>query len=229
MSFLASDVFTGARAFLNDQNVNLFSNTALLPHLIAANEELEQTLIIFGSPVQRVLSTVIPVTAGVTSITIGGAPPLPSDFLLPLSLHERTQGDSEQSWTEMTPKNFEPENQVPTTAFIYYAFRNNAIYFPEATSNRDILLKYNRTLAVISGPNSPEDFYLAKRFLCARLAELGARYVGMNSAFGDELAIREVEPRKEDIERIFTLQGQTVRSRRPRFTTKRSAYPARRS
>lgn len=222
MSFLASDVFVGARAFLNDQNANLYSNTSLLPHLITANEELEQQLLILGSPVERVLSAVIPITAGITSISIGGSAALPTDFLMPLSLHERTQGDSAQSWTEMTPQDYEPENQIPTTSFKYYAFRNNAIYFPAATTNRDILLKYNRQLAVISGPNSPEDFYLAKRFLCARLAELGARYIGMNDAFADKIYLREVKPRKDDLDSIFTLQGQTVRARRPRFTTKRS-------
>lgn len=222
MTFLASDVFTGARAFLNDQEANLFTDTTLLAHLIAANEELEQLLVIYGSPVQRVIDLVITVPAGETSITIGGYAPLPDDFLIPISLHERNPGESNQSWTEMTPKTFEPENQVPNTSFKYYAFRNNGIYFAACTQDRDILLKYNRQLAIVSGPNSPEDFYLAKRFLCARLAELGARYVGMNSAFGDEVAAREVEPRKDDISRIFTLQGQTVRSRRPRFTIKRS-------
>lgn len=220
MTFLASDVFDGARSpFLNDLATNLYTNTILLPHLKTANEELEQILMIFGAPVQRVVSAAVPIPSGTTSLIIGGL--LPADFLLPLSLHERTTGDTAQSWVEMVPKDFEPENQIPTTMFKFYSFRNNGIYFPAATVNRDILLKYDRQLAVITGPNSPVDFYLSKRLLCARVAELAARYTGQNAGYADSLALREVEPRKDDIERIFTLQGQTVRARRPRFTVKR--------
>lgn len=222
MTFLASDVFDGARSpFLNDSAANLYTNTALLPHLKAANEELEQLLIIYGAPVQRVVtSPVLAVVAGVTSIVASGSPALPTDFLIPISLHERTTGDSNQSWTEMYPRNFEPENQTPTTTFQYYAFRNNGLYFPAATGNRDIMIKYERQLAIITGAASPVDFYLSKRFLCARVAELAARYIGQNKLIADDLAIREVEPRKDDIERIFTLQGQNVRGRRPPFTAR---------
>jgi hypothetical protein len=223
MTFLASDVFEGARSpFLNDAGANLYTDAVLLPHLKVANEELEQILLIGGSPVQRVVDAIISAPVGTTNISIAGNPPLPDDFLIPQSLHERTAGDTAQSWYEMTPKNFEPENQVPTTSFIYYAFRNNAIYFPAATVDREILLKYDRQLAVVVGANSPIDFYLAKRFLCARVAELAARYTGQNPAYADQIMIRDVLPRKDDIERIYILQGQTVRSRRPRFTVKRN-------
>lgn len=223
MTFLASDVFDGARSpFLNDAGANLYTNTVLLPHLKAANEELEQLLIKVGAPVQRVNSTVLAVVAGGVSITIGGSPALPTDFLFPIFLYERTTGDTDQSWVEMVPKDFDPLNQVPTTTFNYYAFRNNGIYFPAATGNRDILIRYDRQLAVISGSNSPVDFYLSKRFLCARVAELAARYTGQNKNYADDLATREVEPRRFDIEGIFTLQGQNVRARRPRFTTTRN-------
>lgn len=221
MTFLASDVFDGARSpFLNDVGANLYTNAILLPHLKAANEELEQLLLKVGAPVQRVKSAVLAITAGGTSITIGGSPALPTDFLLPITVLERTTGDSDQSWSEMTPRDYEPENQIPTTTFGYYSFRNNGIYFIAATANRDIKLQYERQLAVISGSNSPVDFYLAKRFLCARVAELAARYTGQNKVYADDLAVREVEPRRYDIESIFVLQGQTVRARRPRFTVK---------
>lgn len=223
MTFLASDVFDGARSpFLNDVGANLYTNTVLLPHLKAANEELEQLLIIYGSPVQRVVSTVIPVVAGAISLTIGGSPALPTDFLIPISLHERDSGASNQSWIEMHPRDFEPENQIPVNTFQYYAFRNNGISFPAALVNRDIMLKYDRQLAVISGASSPVDFYLSKRFLCARVAELAARYTGQNQTMANDLAIREVEPRKDDIERIFVLQGQNIRARRPPFSVSRN-------
>lgn len=225
MTFLASDVFDGARSpFLNDAGANLYTNTTLLPHLKTANEELEQLLIIYDISVQRVVSAVISVTAltGV-SITVGAG--LPADFLLPIYLFERTVGDSDQSWTEIIPKPFEELNRVPTTTIGFYAFRNNGIYFTAATTNREIRMQYERQLAIITGDNSPVDFYLSKRFLCARVAELAARYTGQNPTYADELAVREVEPRKDDIERIFTLQGQNVRGRRPPYTVKtRSVY-----
>lgn len=227
MTFVASDVFDGARSpFLNDAGANLYTNATLLPHLKTANEELEQLLIINDVPVQRVVSAVLTVTALTgTSITIGGSPSLPADFLLPIYLFERTVGDSDQSWSEILPRAFEELNRVPTTTIGFYSFRNNGIYFTAATTNREIKMQYERQLAVISGDSSPVDFYLSKRFLCARVAELAARYTGQNPAYADELAIREVEPRKDDIERIFTLQGQNIRGRRFPYTVKtRSVY-----
>lgn len=220
MTFLASDVFDGARSpFLNDSAAALFTNATLLPHLKAANEELEQLLIICGTSVQRqVTSSPLAITAGVSSITIGAL--LPTDFLFPIELKERASGGAATDWVPMTELEWSPEEITPTSSFTYWAFRNNGIYFPAATTNREILLKYERQLAVITGPTSPVDFYLSKRFLCARVAELAARYTGQNKSYADDLAIREVEPRKLDIERMFVLDGQSLRARRQKFTTK---------
>lgn len=217
MAFLASDVMDGARLFLNDTAVLLYTNTVLTPHVIAANEELEQELISFGFPTERKQSTAIVVSANALTLT------LPSDFLLPIRLFERISGNTSDPWVLITERAWNPESYIPGTALQYWAFYNNAINFPGATIARDVLLEYERQLAVITGPNSPEENVIFKRFLCAKTGELAARYIGMNATFADDIAKRETEPSRERIQSILTgiMQGNPVRRRR--FTTRASS------
>lgn len=209
-----------ARVFLNDTAASLYTNAVLLEPVKFANRELEKKLVIFGVEMQKVIGAVIAIDAGVTSLEIGGNPGLPTDFLLPIELKERTRGDNDQSWQRMEPREFEPsDSQTPTTTFGYYAFRNNKIYFPAATGNRDILLKYERLLAAITSANSPEDNEVIRAYLAARTAEFAARYIGQNDGYADKIALREVSTAEDDLMRMFTLHNQNNRVRRPRFRT----------
>lgn len=211
MAFLASDVMNGARVYLNDVAASIFTNTALLPLVIMANEELEKLLIIIGAEVQRNNSAAITVSANALTIT------LPVDFLLPISLKERRVGGTENDWEDMTEQIWSPE-YVPAPTINYWAFSNNAIRIPGASVNREVLLKYDRQLAVITSSSSPEDFILSKAFLERKTAELAARYIGMNENFANSLAIREVEPARDALERLFILNSQGNPIRRKRFS-----------
>lgn len=216
MTFLASDVMDGARVFLNDVAASLYTNTAITPHIIAANEELESELLTYGVEVQRKVSAAIVVGIGVLVL------PLPTDFLLPVNLYERSSGGSDP-YVKMDEKIWNPADYIQTNTLNYWAFYNNAVNLPGSTAARDVLLEYERQLAVVSGPNSPEDFVLSKRFLCAKAAELCARYVGMNTAFADSIASRETEPSRNRLITILVrnMQGNPVR--RQKFTTRRTS------
>jgi len=219
MPFLASDVMDGSRIFLNDVGASFYTNDTLLPYLREVNKELERKLVVYDQSIQRVLTAnPILVAAGITSIgqgTFGW----PTDFLVPNSVHERNSGASDQSWIEMTPKYYEPENAIPADTFGVYTFRNNKIYFPPSTVNKDILLKYERTLVPITSQNTVIDSDIMQLWMSARLAEMAARYIGMNSDHADELALREVGPKEDDLERILILTDQHNRGRRRRFRT----------
>lgn len=210
MSFLASDVMDGARVFLNDVGISLYTNAAITPHVSAANEELESELLTYGVEVQRKVSSA-PITIGIGVLVLS----LPTDFLLPVNLFERASGSADP-WIKMTEKTWNPVDYISGNTLTYWAFYNNAVNFPASTAAREVTMEYERQLAVVTGPNSPEDFILSKRFLCAKTAELCARYVGMNTAFADSIAARETEPSRNRLVTILVrnMQGNPVRRQR---------------
>lgn len=215
MPLLASDIMSGARVFLNDNAASLYTNALITPHVAGANKVLETELLSYGVEVQRVQSAVIPVSANALVLN------LPSDFLLPIELYERASGNSSDPWAYITPKPWNPADYTPTTTLTYWAFYNNTINFPGATVARDVMLRYDRQLLAITGPNSPEDFALAQEYLTAKTAELCARYVGMNSQLADEIATREFIPAQNKLSTILVLEMQKNPQRRIRFTTQR--------
>lgn len=210
MPFLASDVIADAQALLNDTSAQIYTSAALLPFVKRANRELEQVLIINGSPVQRVESANISVFATITTLS------LPTDFLLPIELNERPLAStSNDDWVPMTEMPWIPDIVAGET-LDYWAFRNNAIYLLGATVDRTVRLRYERQLAVITSTASPEDSVLFQNFLGAKTAELAARFIGMNEAFAQSLHDNESKPAKNDLEQLLVLQGSPVR--RQRFT-----------
>lgn len=213
MSFLASDVMDDSAVILNDVGKSLFTYAAQLPYLQRANRDLEMLLINIGAPQQRVKSTPITVTAGTSTLT------LPDDFLLPTSLKERAFGSSDP-WDDMHERPIEPDDVVSQYALIFWAFRNNGIYFVAATTDREVLLQYERQLAAISSQNSPEDFILSRNYLGSKTAEYCARFVGMNTTIADGIRDNEVFRAEDALTRAIVLNGQGNRYRRKPFTSK---------
>jgi hypothetical protein len=211
----AGDIITQAVALLNDTAQNLYTNSAVLPYVIKANEDLEKKLIIYGAPQQRKKTTVSTVAALATTLT------LPSDFLLPIRLFERAAGATSADWILMKEKDWEQESAIQTNTLVQWAFRDNAINFIGATVARDVLLEYERALAVITSSSSLEDFTLSKGYLSARTAELCARYIGMNSAMANEIAGRDVAQAEDELMRVLVLNQQGLPQRRRRFGTGR--------
>jgi hypothetical protein len=222
---LASEVMDQSAAYLNDTQKNLYTYSAQLPYLQMANEDLEKLLIVFGSEVVRVKSAIISILQGTIAVVVNagvGQTNLPADFLLPVSIAERAYG-TQNPWVPVTEQTWEDDSLTKTSEIRFYAFRNNGIYFPSVGCNtdREIMLRYERQLQVISSQNTPEDFVLAKNFLSSKTAEMCARLVGMNSAFADEIQGRYVDKAEDAITRILTLNQQGLPQRRMRFGTKR--------
>lgn len=205
----------GARMMLNDTAATLYSNTAITPHVIAANEQLELEMLALGISVIRKPTVAIIVPALALTLT------LPTDFLLPLELYERLSGAVNDPWVLMTEREWTPADYVQNTSLNYWAFYNNAVNFPGSTVARDVMMRYERQLAVITGPNSPEENIVFKRYLAAKTAEYAARYVGMNKSISDDIHNDEVRPALELVTQILVgnMQGNPVR--RMRFSTQR--------
>ncbi len=210
---LASEVMSQTAALLNDVGLNLYTYAVQLPYLQKANEDLEKKLAIFGAPQQRKDTTITTLAAGNTTVD------LPSDFLLPIRLFERNNGDATNNWIPMHERDWVQENAVQTIYLGQWAFRDNKIYVIGATVAKDILLEYWRNLAVIASSSSTEDFAAAKGYLASRAAELLARYIGMNDNMADKIAIREVGQAEDELMRIIVLNQQGTPQRRGKFST----------
>lgn len=209
----AGEVMDQAAAILNDTAKNMYSYTVQLPYVKKANEALEQLLIVYGVSIQRVKSASIAVVATALTLT------LPSDFLLPIKLFERAQGASNNDWVPMGEGDWEP-NPPQTTTLNLWAFRNNAINFTGATTNREVLLEYERALAIIVNQSSQEDSYLFKPYLAAKTAEYCVRFVGMNKTMADEIRDNECFVAENNLTHILVGNAQGVRHRRAQFNTR---------
>jgi hypothetical protein len=209
----AGDVMDQAAAILNDVPKNMYTYAVQLPYVKKANEALEQLLMVYGVSQQRVKSASISVAAGALTLT------LPSDFLLPIKLYERAQGATNNDWVPMGEADWEP-NPPQTNTLVIWAFRNNAINFVGSTDNREVLLEYERALAIITTQSSQEDSYLFKPYLAAKTAEYCVRYVGMNKVMADEIRDNECFRAEDNLSHILVGNAQGVRHRRAQFTTK---------
>jgi len=213
---LASDIMDKAAALLNDTARDLYSNAVQLPYIQLANESIEQICESLGISIIRKLSTVIDVLAGATTLD------LPSDFLLPIQLWERADGStSEGDWVEIkeidTIIGF-----MPTNTLGVWAYYNNAVNFPECTTDREVKMLYERSIASITGSNSPIDTDKFKVYLSRKTAELCARFIGMNSTLADELLSREVGPTQYNLELVLVKNLQGVRKRRGSSSSRRA-------
>lgn len=206
-----------ARIFLNDTGASLFNNSVLTPYVAKANETLEVLLITWGIQAQRQKSIAILVPA---SLLTNSTLILPDDFLVPRDIYERAVGQNDSDYTQVIEKDWEPDS-IATNTLNYYAFRNNNIYFPPCSADREVQVRYERQLAVIVGENSPADFILAKNYLAAKTAELAARYIGMNGSHADDLLAREVGPAEYNLSVVYIGVAQALPKRRRRYQTRR--------
>ena len=174
MPLLASEVMDeSAKVYLNDSTRIRWPDTILLPYLRSAIGELQNELESNDLPPIYEISAVIPVLGGSTVLT------LPVDFVFPVALSERApNGTTFQGMTEVT---WEPDTP-PSAELRYWSFRENIIHLLGATGNREVKLKYLRSLNAIATENSIIEIANAKGFLAARTAGLASQFGGAATA-----------------------------------------------
>lgn len=181
MSILASDCFSRARAVLNDNNAILYGDSRLLPYLVMAYDELQQELALNEVPVLSEVSTILDVAAGAVTV------PAISDMVKPVELGERADGTNDL-FEDMTEKPWEPE-ELPGTKLRYWVWREEQIQLIGATTNREVKVKYKKSLSPLTGPGSIVAVSNAKNFLGVRCGALAARYIGENPSRADQLDV----------------------------------------
>lgn len=132
----ALSVFDEARSvYLNDVNATIYTDTILLPFLKSAYEDFRNECALNGiSEGYRVAS---PKTIAIAAVTYGT---LPTDFLLPLRLEERTSGSTDL-YIPMQEVRLLPQVQQ-TAQLTYWNWADSAINFVGSTSSNQVLLTY---------------------------------------------------------------------------------------
>jgi hypothetical protein len=210
MPLLASEVLDeAAGVYLADRNKYRWTNDVLLPYLRSAWGELQSALEDNDLPTLHEKSAPITVGPGTVELT------LPADFILPISLKERAPG--EVNWLDMSEVNWEPD-ETPGTKLEVWAFRENKIQLLGATSAREVLLRYVKSLSTISTSNSNIEIANAQGFLAARTAGLAASFSGRATERGDTANGRANVFKKEIIGALTKrMQDRPVRRRRYRW------------
>lgn len=171
MAITAQDALDSARTYLNDAGASIWTNTILLPYLKEAYRDLLISLYLNSIPVVREkTSAPISVNAGTLTLT------LPADLLEPIKLKERLFGSSE-SYIPMSEKDFEPDVEQ-TESLRFWAWREEAINFVGATTKRDVLLFYWKTLTLPTAGTSTLGFLYSEIYLGPRTAGYAAGSVG---------------------------------------------------
>jgi hypothetical protein len=177
MATLAQEVLNDAKPLLNDPSGIIYSDTVLLPLLKKAHRELQQKLARSGQQQLKELSALIVVLAG--TVRLGDAAGLPTDLVYPIALKEKAQGASVDQYLDMDQSDWE-ETAVPGPELRMWAWREDEIKFPGASTNRDVLIKYRKGLTLITSVNTPIGILDSETYLASRTAALAAAVIGEN-------------------------------------------------
>lgn len=205
----AKDAIQIARSLLNDDLGTRWSDAILLPKLQIAHRELQADLELNSIPVTSTESIVLTVPAGATNLGVTQ----PADLIEPLSMMERDVGGSADDFDEMIEVAFIPQLAQDTT-LLYWCWQTELIKLLGATTNREVLLRYTRSLTVPATINSDIGFIAGELFLGARIAYL---------ASGDERFDVQAQTNLDKVIRanVKGMQG-LVRRRRPYQDRRRS-------
>jgi hypothetical protein len=170
---VASIATDEAAALLNDAAKVSFTFAVLLPFLQRAHRDLQLKLDARQSSVQKEVTAVFTITAGLTAIP---ALSIPADLLRPIKLQEAAVGTAIGSYTDMHEGVWEA-NIKPGTTIGIWTWREEAIVFPAATADRSLMLYYVKGLTVPTVVGSQLGFTRAETFLSAKTAHYAAKYI----------------------------------------------------
>lgn len=173
--------------YLNDPDAKVWSNTKLLPFLKSAYDDYQTELANNDlSTIDEVAPPLI-ITAGTTVYS-----PLPTDFVWPVKLEERLSG-SDDLYTLMRQLRWTNNvRRTPDTRLDFYNYIGDAINFPEASVDVEVLLYYKKLYPLF--PDQSGEPIVDKTTnvrghamaaISAKVAELIHRFVNQNTTLAD--------------------------------------------
>ncbi len=213
MGLTADDVFDAAGALLNDPDKVTFTDAVQLPFLQISWRELQNFLLANGiTDVDEFTTVALTITAQTQQWTS-----TPTDLLLPIKLWERAVGGSDQDWVEMDEQIPDPADPMETELEIWY-FKEGDIWFRGATTNRQVIVRYQRELGAITGQASVIKVRGSLSFLSFRTAGIIARARGNKSRANDLDADAKMHLDNIISTKVKDEQGMPARPRRYGFT-----------
>ena len=136
-----------AASLMNDTAQTQYTDAACLPYLNMALNELQEIYEQNNVPVTNDVSALIACPAGTVTIAVGsGTPQLPSDLIEIRELWESSSGLAR--YTPMVRKEFLPlyEVGIQLNQFGVYAWVENELKLPSATSAIDLKVDYIKSI-----------------------------------------------------------------------------------
>jgi hypothetical protein len=191
-AFNAGDVFTSARALLNDIAGDQYDNESLIPMLQMATQEMSEMYELNSMPKTNNTSAVIEVDAGVTEIGFLGITPAPNNLPADLvEIQELWYSPRDQNvWIPMTRRNFLPHylENVSVPPLTYWTWQEEKIKFLPANEDSDIKIDYIQNLFPDIVDSGTQLFLIDGRtFLNYRTAALAAEFIGENETRANKL------------------------------------------
>ena len=165
-----------ARTLLNDDVGNKWPDALLIPKAQVAHRQLQSELALSSIPVTKEQTTTLTVTAGAVNLGLSQ----PTDMIEPIELKERDVGASDDSWVPMSEVQFLP-SIVKDTTLVYWAWYAQKVNFVGATTNRQVFLRYLKTLTVPTAMGDDLGFPMAENFIGPQIAYIATGDV----RFGD--------------------------------------------
>jgi hypothetical protein len=202
----AKDIMDAAReSYLNDAPAILFTDAKLLPLLKMVHGFLETTLEENNIPCKHEIAPVKIIATGET-----GYLPLPKDMIWPIKLEERLSGSSDL-FQPMTQKRWEPQLQQ-TDKLSYWVWRLDEIKFLGATTDREVLLYYQKTFPSVEDVDQIV-YGKAEQYLAAKLAAMAHMFIQQNETLAS-ICDKTAQGNLDQIINIQTKKSQSLPVRR---------------
>lgn len=219
MAFPASDVYTMARALLNDQSAQIFTDDVLQPYLNIAGRDLSSLLARANVPVTNSDSAVITLVAEDDELAPGDVD-FPEDLIEIQAIYQRQ--NSNEGWSLITRVEFiTPWEIEQLTSYIpVWAYMEQEIRFIPANVELQIKIDYIKNkIPEITAPEDEIDVIDALNYLGYRTSALASMYVGENETRALSLNVQATEEWNQ-LEGISTKGRQSISTRRRPFRTR---------
>lgn len=202
---LASEVMDQSAVLLNDRSRTTWTYEVLLPYLQQAWDDLMLELENNHVKATKEVSSLINVAAGATTVT------LPNNLVSLVSVKERTQGSSED-FTDLEETDWPLLNYSTGPTLGYYTINGEVLTVPAATTNREVKLRYYKTLSVIESENSVITLINAKPYLTYKTAALAADFSGRAPEVAQSLEMRAERALHKAISvKVGSMQSKPIR------------------